>query len=90
MAAFCCASGSAFSIAKPSFCSFCRISIPLYFPEVARTGSEPTKQRRHHNLIAKHEVVDDRVMAVELPAPGFSGGRLAHDGDVVEPFPRKS
>ena len=37
-----------------------------------RTGEE----RRHHHLIAEHEVIDDGVVAVELPAPGL-GRRTA-------------
>ena len=44
------------------------------------------EERRHHDLIAKDEVVDDGVVAVELPSPRFGGRRLAHDGDVVLPL----
>src|SRR6266567_3893763 len=41
MACLRCASDSAFNISRPSFCSFCRISRPLYLPDGAFTGSEP-------------------------------------------------
>ena len=40
--------------------------------------------RRHDHLIAENEVIDDGVVAVEAPAPGVGGGRLAHDGEVIE------
>ena len=52
----------------------------------AVTGSEPDEERRHHHLIAQHEVVDDGVMAVELPAPRLGRRRLAHHRDVVLPL----
>ena len=42
--------------------------------------------RRHHDLIAQHEVIDDRVMAVELPAPRLGSRRRPHHRDVVPPF----
>ena len=32
---------SALISASPWFCSSCRIDVPLYFPDVATTGSEP-------------------------------------------------
>ena len=31
------------NIASPRFCSSCKIDTPLYFPDVAVTGSDPTK-----------------------------------------------
>src|SRR5262245_1563715 len=42
------------------------------------------KGRSHHHLIAKDKVVDDQVMAVDLPAPGFGGGRLPHNTHPIE------
>ena len=59
---------------------------PAYLPVRAVTGSEPDEERRHHHLIAQHEVVDDRVMAVELPSPRLGRRRLAHQRDVVLPL----
>ena len=56
---------------------------------LARRGDDRLgagEERRHHHLIAEDEVVDDRVVAVELPAPGFSRRRRAHHGDEVLPF----
>ena len=49
-----------------------------------RLGAEET--RRHHDLVAEHEVVDDQVMAVDLPAPRLGGRWRPHHGDVIEPL----
>ena len=53
-----------------------------------RTAKDKTDnlQRRHDDLIAEHKVVDDGVVAIELPAPRLGQGRLAHHGEVVEPL----
>ena len=51
---------------------------------IDRLGAD--EGRRHHDLIAQDEVVDDDVMAVELPAPRLGGRGRAHHGDVVEPL----
>ena len=47
-----------------------------------RLGSH--EGRRHHDLVAQDEVVDDQMMAVELPAPRAGVGWLAHHGEVVQ------
>src|SRR5262249_7928064 len=47
-----------------------------------RTG----KERRHYHLVAEYEVVDDRMVAVELPTPRFCCRRRAHDSDVILPL----
>src|SRR5262249_5923988 len=44
------------------------------------------EMRRHDDLAAQNKVVDDRMMAVELPPPGLDCRGLAHDRDVIEPF----
>ena len=57
--------------------------------ELARFGDDrlgADEERRHDDLVAEHEVVDDQVVAVDLPAPGLVGGGLAHHGDPVEPL----
>ncbi len=55
---------------------------------LARRGHarlRPPEGRRHHHLIAQHEVVHVQMVSVELPAPGLGGRRLAHDRDPVLP-----
>ena len=42
--------------------------------------------RRHHHLIADYEVVDDRVMPIELPSPRLRRRRFPHDADEVQPL----
>jgi len=39
------------------------------------------KYRGHHHLVAEHKVINDRVMAVELPAPWLVQRWCAEDGD---------
>ena len=46
----------------------------------------PGEEGCHHHLVPEHEIVDDGVVAVELPAPGFGRRRLAHHGDVIAPL----
>jgi hypothetical protein len=49
-----------------------------------RLGAE--ERRRHDDLIAEHEIVDDEMMAVELPAPRLGRRRRAHHCDPVQPL----
>ena len=56
---------------------------------LARVGDHRLRTHegwRHHDLVAQHEVVDDQVVAVKLPAPRFVLGRLAHEREVVKPL----
>ena len=60
----------------------CPCTCPTCAIDRLRSGEE----RRHHHLIAEHEVVDDRVVAVELPAPRLGRRRRAHHRDVIAPL----
>src|SRR4029079_14584065 len=42
--------------------------------------------RRHDDLVADDQAVDDQVMSVDLPAPGLGRGRRAKDADPVRPL----
>ena len=44
------------------------------------------EQRRHDDLVAQDEAVDDQVVAVDLPAPGLIGRRRAEEAQPVEPL----
>jgi hypothetical protein len=60
---------------------------PGVLSAVRVTGLRPEEGRRHHELIAEDEAVDDQVVAVDLPAPRIRGGGRAHDAEPVEPLP---
>ena len=60
--------------------------MPLYLPDGRDDRLRSGEERRHHHLVAEDEVVDDGVVAVELPAPRLGGGGLPHDRDVVLPL----
>ena len=81
-----CASSSAWSMARPLILLVLQDDGAFVLARLRDHRLGAREERRHHHLVAQHEVVDDGVMAVELPAPRLFGGRLAHDGDVVLPF----
>jgi hypothetical protein len=54
--------------------------------ERCRDGLGAREERRRHDLVAEHEVIDDRVMTIELKTPRLRRAGSAHDRDVVLPF----
>src|SRR5690606_3433767 len=44
----------------------------------------PHERRRHHDLIAEHEIVDHEMMAVDLPPPRLARRRLAENGEPIK------
>lgn len=62
----------------------------LVFAGGGAHGFGTDEERRHDDLIAENEIIDDGVMSAKLPAPGVGGRGLAQDGDVVEPLAEES
>ena len=74
---------------EPWSCSSWRTSRALIRARRGQDRFRPREVRGHDHLVAEDEVVDDGVMAVELPAPRLGGRGLAQHRDEVQPFAQK-
>jgi hypothetical protein len=54
------------------------------FARLGRDRLRSHERRRHHDLVAEHEIIDDRMMAVDLPPPRLGRRRRPHDREPIE------
>jgi hypothetical protein len=62
---------------------------PDIFPSLRSPAPSRQSGASSRPGVAEHKVVDDPVMAVELPTPRLGGGGLSHDRDEIQPLAEK-